>query len=149
MINKKSTIQLTDRTKKKLNSRKLTDGESYENIILRLLEKTGEDKMLANNGFNEYSINTDEIISDIRKAAKDLKENEFLRLNFSAYDYTGTLNKYTDWDVDVDGFHTGEVETLYHYTSLKPADEEILEVEIENIDGVDWTNNTDASPVWL
>lgn len=105
--------------------------------------------MLINNGFNEYGANTDEVINDIKKAANELKENEFLRLNFSAYDYKGVLDKYTNWDVDVDGFHTGEVETLYQYTSMKLEEEDKLKKAIENIDKVDWTNNTDATPMWL
>lgn len=37
-----STIKIRESTKKKLKELALTDGESYENIILRLLEKLSE-----------------------------------------------------------------------------------------------------------
>lgn len=39
---KKSTIQVTDKTKQKLRNLKLTPSETYENIILRLIEKNRE-----------------------------------------------------------------------------------------------------------
>jgi hypothetical protein len=37
-MDKKTTIQVTKTTKEKLKELKLTDAETYENIILRLLE---------------------------------------------------------------------------------------------------------------
>mgnify|MGYP004451047945 FL=1 len=39
MIDKATTIKVTQSTKDKLNQLRLTKGESYENIILRLIEK--------------------------------------------------------------------------------------------------------------
>ena len=43
MIDKATTIKVTQSTKDKLNQLRLTKSESYENIILRLIEKY-EDK---------------------------------------------------------------------------------------------------------
>ena len=42
MDDKMSTIKIRASTKKKLKDLALTEGESYENIILRLLEKISE-----------------------------------------------------------------------------------------------------------
>lgn len=84
MMNKKSTIQVTDKTKQKLRNLKLTPSETYENIILRLLEKNGEDKMDK----REITLNLHE--------EEDLKKGELVHWTSSEFAFnakTGLFDK--------------------------------------------------------
>jgi hypothetical protein len=111
MINKKSTIQVTDKTKQKLRNLKLTPSETYENIILRLIEKNGVDHM------NTYKI------EDIDLVETKTEKNEH---NKKYTVYTFTSDKFDKWIADDENNKYGDVLGLisdYKNICIRPFSE--------------------------
>lgn len=156
-----STIQLTDSTKKKIKKLSLTEGESYENIILRLIEKNIIDveKIKMSNELKDSldkmkKENSDEVIKhfigDIIKKYKvnKMEKNIYLKFyNGNVIDFVkeeenkDTIGEYYKYSL-IEGLHIlcepfDDLEVIGRYNDSSDLAKAARDIIIENGDNID------------